>query len=400
MDRQIVYPGAIPRSSDILQIQRATMVALGAVMQATMGTAPVVDGLVCSPSAVGIGVVVGPGCISQYTVVDQSAFGTLASDTLSPLLKVGINTRSTVFDVAAPTVAGQSVNILIEASFAEVAGSPLVLPYYNSSNPGQPFAGPSGAGAAQNTVITQYVALQAKAGVPAAAGSQTTPSADAGWSPLYVITLNSGETAVVPDNISVAPGAPFVPTKLPYVASAGSLANYASLAGLNAETAARIAADDTERQARIAADDVLHSNITDVNSGRLAGDTALGNRIDGLFALTTGAGAAYGDGWARLGPSLIVMWGQGALPATGGRTSTVNKSFPTAFPGGIFSINISIGGNGEFSSHIYANSTQGIVPSIAAQNPTQYGFQAVGDTITGASTFDQTVAYNYIAIGY
>ena len=37
MDRTIVYPGSIPLDTDLLRLNRNTMVALGALMKAVLG---------------------------------------------------------------------------------------------------------------------------------------------------------------------------------------------------------------------------------------------------------------------------------------------------------------------------------------------------------------------------
>ncbi len=45
MDRIIVYPGAIPLDTDLLNTNRNVMIALHALISATLGTATAVDGL-------------------------------------------------------------------------------------------------------------------------------------------------------------------------------------------------------------------------------------------------------------------------------------------------------------------------------------------------------------------
>ena len=119
MDRNIVYPSSIPQDVDILGINRNAMVALGYLMQATLGTATIVDGLACTPAGTALAVVIGPGCITQTTSVDATAFGSLAADTTDPLVKMGINIASTTLALSAPAVAGLSQNFLIEAAFSE-----------------------------------------------------------------------------------------------------------------------------------------------------------------------------------------------------------------------------------------------------------------------------------------
>src|SRR5487761_273044 len=81
MDRGIVYPAAIPLDTDFLGLNRNVMVALAGLLQATLGTGTVADGLACTPTApASLTVVVGPGSITQLGPLDQNAYGSLAAD--------------------------------------------------------------------------------------------------------------------------------------------------------------------------------------------------------------------------------------------------------------------------------------------------------------------------------
>lgn len=216
MDRIIVYPSAIPLDTDILNINRNSMIGLGFLAQAVLGTNTVADGLVCAPTnPASMTVSVGPGSITQITAIDETAYGSLAADTSDLVVKMGINITATTFTLTAPTSAGQSVNYLIEAAFEEVDGNPAVLPYYNAGNPAQSFNGPSNSGAMQNTTRMQRVQLELKAGVPANTGSQVTPAADSGWVALYQITVAFAQTQISASNIATIPTAPFLSFKLP-----------------------------------------------------------------------------------------------------------------------------------------------------------------------------------------
>jgi len=215
VDRQIVYPGGIPLDTDLLSTERNIMVAIGYLAQATLGTSIVADGLACVPTAPpSMSVVVGAGSITQFGVVDTTSFGSLAAEAL-PLLRMGVSLSPVTFTTTAPTVPGQAINYLIEASLLEVDATPVVLPYYNASNPAQPYSGPTNSGTAQNTQRLQHVQLQMKAGPPGPEGEQETPSVDAGWAGLYVISVYYGQTSVAGGNIVQIPAAPFVTTKLP-----------------------------------------------------------------------------------------------------------------------------------------------------------------------------------------
>ena len=216
MDRQIVYPGGIPLDTDILNIERSVMVALGYLAQAVLGTATVADGLACQATLPpSMNVVVGPGSITQFGAVDTLPFGSLPAEPTEPLVRIGVNLGSANFALAAPTGSGQAINYLIEAALLEQDATLVVLPYYNASNPGQPYNGPGGSGTPQNTQRLQQVQLQLKAGAPGAAGTQQTPSVDAGWAGLYVVTVLTGQTTITGASIVAQPQAPFINCKLP-----------------------------------------------------------------------------------------------------------------------------------------------------------------------------------------
>jgi hypothetical protein len=216
MDRTIVYPGAIPLDTDILNINRNVLVGIGALNAAVFGTGVVADGLACSPTVpASLTVTVAPGSITQYGPVDANGYGSLTADVAEQTVKTGINLDPVTFTLAAPSSSGQSVNYLIEATFSEVDTVPVVLPYVNAANPAVPYSGPNNSGGAQDTVRIERVQLQVKPGAAAGAGTQTTPAVDAGWVGLYVVTVNYGQSAITAADIVTMPTAPFLSFKLP-----------------------------------------------------------------------------------------------------------------------------------------------------------------------------------------
>ena len=219
MDRQTVYPGSIPLDTDILSLQRNAMVALGYAMQAAFGTGTVADGLACTPtSPASMTVNIGQGSIIALETIDATVWGSLAADT-NPLVKIGVNAEGvTPFTLTAPGTSGQSINYLIEGSFLEANSTPVTLPYYNASDPAQPYSGPGNSGTVQNTQRTQRAQLQLKAGTAANTGTQTTPAVDAGWIGLWVVTVNYGQVTITAAAIAEHPSAPFVAFKLPNLA--------------------------------------------------------------------------------------------------------------------------------------------------------------------------------------
>ena len=133
----------------------------------------------------------GPGSITQLSVIDTLAYGSLPADTIDLLVKQGIDLTATSFTLAPPATSNQSINYLIQAALLENDTNPVVLPYYNAANPAQPYSGPNNSGVAQNTWRVQRVQLQVKAGAAAISGSQATPPIDNGWVGLYVVTVRT-----------------------------------------------------------------------------------------------------------------------------------------------------------------------------------------------------------------
>lgn len=220
MDKYPAYPGAIPLTGNWESPQRATEIALGFIMQAAFGTGTVIDGLAVTQTVVpGMGVLVGPGSIIFATTVDTlaSGFGSIAYDGADPLVKIGINlTSTTMSSLTAPATAGQSQNWLVEVQFLEADTGGVVLPYYNAANPAVPYTGPANAGTPNNTARTNRVQLQWKGGTAATTGTQNTPSPDAGWFGIAVVTIANGQSTILNANVTAYSASPYVPTKLAF----------------------------------------------------------------------------------------------------------------------------------------------------------------------------------------
>lgn len=332
MDRNIVYSGSIPLDTDLLAINRSAMIAMGFLAQAVLGTNSVVDGLALTPtSPASLTVNVGPGSITQLTVVDATAFGSLPADATDPLIKMGINLQPVPFTLVAPTVSGQSTNYLIEASFIESDGVPIVLPYYNAANPALPFSGPNNTGVTQNTQRVQRVQLQLKAGTPANSGSQLTPPVDSGWIGLYAITVNFGQTAVTAASVTTLPSAPLINWKLPSLSpgfGAGVQAFTASGAFVVPVGVSRVEVE------LWGAGSGSFASTSSIASGGGSGGGYARKRIAGLtpgqaITITVGAGGTAGTtGGIGAGAGGTSSFG-GFVSATGG---SLNVSASTANP--------------------------------------------------------------------
>ncbi|VVE85045.1 hypothetical protein [Pandoraea sputorum] len=196
------------------------MVALGKLAAAVLGTSPLANGLSCTPtSPASLQVNMGPGEIYALAPLEASIFGTLPVDTGHQIVKQGILLDPYLVSCPPPSIAGQAINYLIEVQYQDqdvsvdpTTGStaPVVLQFYNASNPTQPWQGPNNSGQTSNTLRNGIVAIQAKAGIAAPTGSPVTPAPDAGWTGLWVVTVANGQATITAGNITAYAGAPFL----------------------------------------------------------------------------------------------------------------------------------------------------------------------------------------------
>jgi len=215
MDRVLIYPGQIPLETDLLGTNKNTMIGLSKLAAAILGTSTQLNGLACnanSPAA--LNVVVSPGEIYSLQNIDGTAYSSIAADTTHSILKQGILLDAVTLSCPAPVTAGQSINYLVQVTYTDSDTTPVVLPYYNASNPSQAYSGPANAGTTNNTIRKGVCTVAVKAGIAATTGTQTTPSADAGYTGAYVVTVANGQTTIVAGNISTLVGAPFINTTL------------------------------------------------------------------------------------------------------------------------------------------------------------------------------------------
>jgi len=212
MDRQIVYPGAIPLETDLLNTNKFAMTGLAKLASVIMGNNTYLYGLLCTPtSPASMAVSVGEGQIYSLQNADGTPYSSLSADNTLSLLKQGINRRPVTFQLVAPTAPGQSINYLIQATYNDLDIGPTVLPYYNAADPARAYSGPDNTGAAQNTVRSGVCVVTLKPGLAARTGSQLTPSPDAGYLSAWVVTVGYGESAVGSQAIRQAADAPFLP---------------------------------------------------------------------------------------------------------------------------------------------------------------------------------------------
>lgn len=211
MDRTKVNAGQIPLETDILNTSKFSMVGLAKLSAAVLGTTTSINGLSCSPVTPGaLSINVSAGEIYSLQHIDTTAYSSLPADTAHQIVKQGISLDPVVLSCPAPLVVGAEINYLVQASYQDIDSVPVVLQYYNPANPSLPFTGKNNDGVSQGTVRKGECVLSVKAGVPAATGTQMTPTADAGCIGLYVVSVPYGLTAIGSSNIAIASGAPFL----------------------------------------------------------------------------------------------------------------------------------------------------------------------------------------------
>ncbi|MFX5751864.1 hypothetical protein ABTE32_20820, partial [Acinetobacter baumannii] len=93
------------------------MVALAKLSAAVLGTSTQFNGLAVSPtSPASMQVSVAPGEIYMLAALEGTIYGTLAADTTHQIVKQGISLDASLLTLTAPSVAGQSINYLIQAT--------------------------------------------------------------------------------------------------------------------------------------------------------------------------------------------------------------------------------------------------------------------------------------------
>jgi hypothetical protein len=360
MDRQIVYPGAIPLDTDFLSTNRNMLVAISALTRATLGTNTVADGLACTPtSPASLSVVVAPGSITALGPLDSTDYGSLVADTLSQVVKTGITLAPTTFALTPPATPGQSIDYVIEAAFVESDTRPVVLPYLNAANPAQAYSGPGNSGVAQNTQRIDRVQLQLKAGAAAGTGTQAPPAVDTGWVGLYIVTVDNGQTSVVAGDIAPHPASPLLVFKLPQLTPGFSRRLVFNSSGTFTVPVG-----------------VQTVRATVVGAGGGGGGT------DGTYAAAGGGAGGYASGTFATTPGTVIAITVGA----GGI-------------GGAAGVNAGTGGTSSFGTLCSATGGAGGVFQSAASTPGGSGGNGSGGELVGRGGFGTDGQNNSFSIG-
>jgi hypothetical protein len=238
MDRQITYPGQLLTETSLLQATKDAMIGMAKLSSAVLGTANIASGFAVTPTGpASLQVVCAAGEIYSMTTIDALAFSSLPADTTHSILKQGIMLDGVTFSCPAPGTPGQSINYLIQVTYQDTDSTPVLLPYYNSANPALPFSGMGNNGLPQNTIRKGSAIVAVKAGASAATNSQVTPSPDAGYVGLYVVTVAFGQTTITAGSIAQYGSAPLLPSGIVQAAQTDAMRYAVDIGSANAYVA-------------------------------------------------------------------------------------------------------------------------------------------------------------------
>lgn len=202
MDRAIVYAGSIPFDTDLLRVGRYTKAALGNMASMLYGpNVTAASGLGYSLSSSSLSLIIDEGSIVAPGTMDVSAIGGngggLAADTTVLTCQYTSTTSQTV------TLPRTGNTYTVYAVCSEQDADPIVLPFFNASNPSQTQAGIQNGGGALPVRRTGVISLVA---------ATDPPSVPAGGCvvALYTITVPLGATSLA--GVTVQPGQVFWPT--------------------------------------------------------------------------------------------------------------------------------------------------------------------------------------------
>lgn len=211
--RVTVYTNQVPYEADILRSNSYKMADVSKLAETVLGTgisnAKLVSGLPCLPiSPPGLQVTVGSGCLYSFESYDATAYSVLPADN-DPnhrLYKQALNFDLVTLDTPAPLVIGDSIIYLVQAAFETLDVNVVSRPYFNSADPTDPIFNNL------SDTRTDKILINVKNGV--SSPSPTPPTPDAGFVPLYYVTVAFGQVAIISNNITVATSAPFITESL------------------------------------------------------------------------------------------------------------------------------------------------------------------------------------------
>lgn len=215
MDRPIFYALQQVRTFDWLTAFREMLYGFGLSVEHLLGsTGTVVSGLSATPSS-GLTIAFTAGGIYQAATLDTTAYSTVGTDS-RVVMQQGVCAAQTVTLVTSGLSSGQSQYALVQAAYNSVDEIPSddpnsgIIEYYNADDAVHSLVGPNGSGTAEATRRSGKCTLSVKYGTAATSGAEVAPSADAGYTPLYLIDLSYGQTSLTSSQIKTHTSAPFL----------------------------------------------------------------------------------------------------------------------------------------------------------------------------------------------
>lgn len=203
------------RDFDFVMFEHDVLVGLGQLQQdlfSGMASNSVVSGFAVSAATpASLTITLGPGRIYSLAFPDPTSVGSIPQDISALSCMQGANPAQSL--TLTPPSAGQSQWNLIQVQFSPVdivrPGDPNggIVPFYNSTNPTVPNT------ASIATVRQHRAVIQVVQGAAATTGSEAPPQPTNGWTPLYLIDLVGGQSAITVNQ--VLPAAPSVGTNVP-----------------------------------------------------------------------------------------------------------------------------------------------------------------------------------------
>lgn len=339
MDRVTTYVGAVPSAKDVLKLGQFAMTGLGKIADGVFGTGTIVNGFTCEPtSPASLAVVLGPGEVYELESLEATAVSALPSDTAHQIVKQGVLLDSAQLGITPPATSGYSQVFLIQVQYADSDTSTQVLNYYNSADPGTPFWGPPvngvGSGQAQSTVRAGTVAYQVKAGAPAITGTQVAPTADAGWTGLFTITVANGATSISSGNITKLSTAPFIKVKLPDVPAWVQRGEYAFANDAGSANVVAITLDPVPASLGDGGFHIFVKKVNAANTGAMTGTIGLADgNTAGPYNIVDQNGAAIPAGNVPAGMLMHLCFDGSVLRLVNGAVEITNVSSITALSG-------------------------------------------------------------------
>lgn len=200
--RTTIWTSQQPQPQDLMQFERDAAKSLAQFILDAMGSQNAAfTGLAATPGT-GLTVNIGAGAVYQYGQIDPTAWGdTMGSDAFDGTLLGLVLSTQDLTGFAAPTTSGDSINYLVQCQIQVTDAASVSTPLYSSNNNPPTYVQKSPS--RQNVVV-----FEVKAGTQAATGTQTTPTPDSGWIPLYAVTVDYGESSLTSADIVAAANAP------------------------------------------------------------------------------------------------------------------------------------------------------------------------------------------------